>query len=107
MKWCLPILLALVLGCTSIREVMESWIGSSANQLYSSWGAPNTIASDGHGGQILTYTQQHSYTTPRYTPYYQTDAYAAYTYGGQTYHRTSIRTFWIDSDEIIYRVAWR
>lgn len=59
---CLPLLLFLfVLSCTSEKEVLNSWMGSTKHQVILNWGAPSRTASDGNGGEILVWSNQYSY----------------------------------------------
>lgn len=48
----------LVSACVSERKVMDSWLGSTKQQLIMSWGPPARTASDGGTGEILVYATQ-------------------------------------------------
>lgn len=39
------------------EKMMSSWIGSTKNALLLSWGSPSSVASDGKGGEILTFEE--------------------------------------------------
>jgi hypothetical protein len=56
------ILILLVVGlltaCTSQKEIMNSWLGSTKQNLVMSWGPPARTASDGGTGEILIYARQ-------------------------------------------------
>lgn len=51
----LSLILVLFTSCGSISKKMETWVGSSKNQLYKSWGPPTRVTDDGSGGEILIY----------------------------------------------------
>lgn len=51
------LLLALLLvACVSQQKIMDSWIGSTKQQLIGAWGPPERTASDGGTGEILIYS---------------------------------------------------
>ena len=50
--------LFLMTACTSQREILNSWLGSTKQQLIMSWGPPSRTASDGGDGEILVYANQ-------------------------------------------------
>jgi hypothetical protein len=56
------VLILLVVGlltaCTSQKEIMNSWLGSTKQQLIRSWRPPARTASDGGTGEILIYASQ-------------------------------------------------
>lgn len=48
-------------SCMSAKKVnsqMDSWIGSSKQELYMQWGPPSKTVSDGKDGEILIYAMQ-------------------------------------------------
>ncbi len=45
-------------ACTSQKEIMNSWLGSTKQNLIMSWGPPARTASDGGAGEILVYANQ-------------------------------------------------
>jgi hypothetical protein len=55
------LLLTLFSSCTSTKKVMDSWLGSTKQQLIMSWGPPARTASDGGTGEILVYANQGYY----------------------------------------------
>jgi hypothetical protein len=55
------ILITTLTGCTTTREVMDSWVGHSKHELLMSMGSPNQTSSDGNGGEIITYIYQSSF----------------------------------------------
>jgi len=119
-------------GCTSIDDVMKSYLGAHRNDVIANWGAPQSVMSDGSGGEIWVYSQNRQMTTPGYS---QTNSYGtANTYGnayansyGATYQGntnyngssystytpaqttswTASRTFFINSSGTVYRYAWK
>lgn len=40
-----------------LKESMNSWVGSSKNNLLIEWGEPQSVNSDGNGGELLTFTE--------------------------------------------------
>ena len=122
----------MITGCTSIDDVMKSYLGAHKNDLIANWGYPQNITSDSNGGEIWIYSEDRQWTTPGYS---QTNAYgSANTYGniyanpygatyqGNTYYNgssystytppqtarwTATRTFFINSSGRIYRYAWQ
>ena len=56
----------LLSGCFAttgkFEAVLDSWVGSSADELVSSWGAPNGVYEKNDGGRVLTYTRSHQST---------------------------------------------
>jgi hypothetical protein len=45
------------MGCVSQQKLMDSWIGSSKQDLVMAWGPPERVASDGGSGEILIYSR--------------------------------------------------
>jgi hypothetical protein len=43
-------------GCTTLKESMSSWEGSSADELLAKWGAPDSSIQLDNGGRVLTWT---------------------------------------------------
>lgn len=68
-------------SCTIEKKTMDSWIGSTKQNLILKWGPPARIASDGGNGEILIYSTQ------------------SYLYGS-VYYR--YRMFYADSNGNIY-----
>ena len=50
--------LVVAFGCTSRKKILNSWIGSTKQNLIYSWGPPARTESDGDGGEILIYARQ-------------------------------------------------
>jgi len=44
-------------SCTSQKKILNSWIGSSKQNLIYSWGPPAQTTSDGSDGEILIYAR--------------------------------------------------
>jgi len=104
-----------LVGCATqgkYKKVVESWVGSNADSLVSSWGPPQLAYPLSDGGHVLEYSQQqtgqvggYSYTTPETTYYNGTSnsnssarAYgnngnsaSAYGYGNSSYRGSSTR----------------
>jgi hypothetical protein len=53
--------LVLCSSCTSTKEIMNSWLGATKQQLIQKWGPPNRVTSDGGNGEILIYAKQGYY----------------------------------------------
>ena len=122
----------LVAGCTSIDDVMKSYLGAHRNDVIANWGAPQSVMSDGSGGEIWVYSENRQMTTPGYsqtnsygsantygnayanpygasysgTTYYDGSSYSTYTPARTTTWSVS-RTFFINSSGIVYRYAWK
>ena len=56
-KMRVPILLFVLIfsACTSLKEAMNSWVGSSIDDLTSSWGVPELRAPRQDGGYTYTW----------------------------------------------------
>ena len=56
----------LLSGCFAttgkFEAVLDSWVGSSADELVSSWGTPNGVYEKNDGGKVLTYFRSHQST---------------------------------------------
>ena len=105
----------LLSGCATqgkYKKVVQSWVGSNADSLVSSWGPPQRVYPLSNGGHVLEYSQQqtgqvggYSYTTPETTYYngnsnsygtaHARDNYgnsaSAYGYGNSSYRGSSTR----------------
>ena len=125
--------LAFFAGCVATEEMnktMSTWEGHSVKELLASWGTPTSTASDGQGGQILTYNKSHTeYLPASYTPDYAGAAVATYSWpeGDPALHARThtpaqtptiytppqssrvnrMRVFWVDSSGRIYRWSWK
>jgi hypothetical protein len=119
---CLALSLVLILvGCAGrINRVMNSWVGQHYSALIASWGPPEQILPDGSGGNILSWTVTRSFSTPgsATTQTTGTATVSGNTASGQassytiynpprTYTRRVYRAFWVNSDGIVYKWAWR
>ncbi len=82
--------MALLTSCATTgkyKAVLDSWVGSSADNLVSSWGPPDSSYRLSNGGEVLSYSRAdnihmpgYSYTTPQTT--YQDGSVSTYgTYG--------------------------
>lgn len=125
----MPLALA---GCITPDKAMKTFLGQHSSELVARWGPPQHKMPDGQGGEIWVYTVHRQWTTPGQAsttvygigntygniydnPYgfsYQGNT-SVYGYANttwtppQTQGYTSFRTFFINSDGIIYRYAWR
>jgi hypothetical protein len=85
--------MGLLAGCATTgkyKAALDSWVGSSADSLVSSWGPPESSYRLSDGGEVLQYSRQgdmhmpgYSYTTPQTT--YQNGSVSAYGTGGSAY----------------------
>lgn len=65
----LIIVISSVFSCSPSRQKMnayenaifDEWIGHTREQLTAQWGVPDSIRSDGKGGEILMYTEATDY----------------------------------------------
>lgn len=48
----------IIIGCTSQRKIMDSWMGQPTSRLIMSWGPPARTTSDGNGGEVLIYAHE-------------------------------------------------
>jgi hypothetical protein len=49
-----------------LQEKMNSWMGSTKNEVIQSWGLPNNTASDGDGGEVLVFSESSYYQGTTY-----------------------------------------
>lgn len=92
----LIIIIGFINGCISTQKVMDSWVGSTKQNLIMSWGPPARTASDGANGEILVYAKQ--IYIPSMTFY---NGYGGSTTSpSQTYW--DYKMFWVNSDGKIY-----
>lgn len=80
-KLLLTLFLLIVLSaCASTKKTLNTWLGSSKQQLILKWGPPDRTASDGGTGEILVYASQIYYPgingTGAYTYWYYKYMYA-------------------------------
>ena len=86
----------LLTSCSSTKKTMDSWIGSSKQQLIMSWGPPTRTADDGAGGEILVYSRQ-GHIPP--STFYANNG-SSTTTQGQTYW--DYKMFWINTQGKVY-----
>lgn len=84
------VLLVVLFSCTSPKKVMNSWVGDSRQNLIFKWGPPVQTASDGRGGEILTYAQR---------------VYSEV--GGTIVDYWDYRLFYVNSKDIVYHWMMR
>lgn len=90
------VVVGLLTACTSQKEIMNSWMGSTKQNLIMSWGPPARTADDGAGGEILVYAKQ-VYIPP--STFY--DGYGgSSTRPAQTYW--DYKMFWVNTEGKIY-----
>ena len=109
----LLISLLVISGCGGqVSKTMQSWVGHNSSELIASWGPPTRVLDDGNGGKLFIYEYGRSYTSPGYatTQTYGTTSYPQYQttyYAPQTSGYVASRTFWVNSEGIIYNWAWK
>jgi hypothetical protein len=118
---CLLLALAAGAGCAmGMSNTMDSWMGHHFSEVVGSWGPPQQIMDIGEGNRLFIWIEDRSYTTPGTTTTTQTGnatmaGNTAYGQGQttttytppQTTPMQATRTFWVNSEGIIYRWAWK
>jgi hypothetical protein len=113
--------IALLCGCASTNDIMKSWEGQHQSNLLAKWGPPSQTIADGSGGHVWIYTAQRQFQTAPATATTTMDTTVqnygntSYGYGraittfnpAQTAGWQAYRMFWINSDGVIYRWAWK
>lgn len=84
-----------------IDEVMNSWLGSTKEELLLQWGPPYSKYPDGKGGTIWTYQEIRQTAGSAYTNKYGYTTYRA----PQQYN--VVRQFFINAEGIIYAYRWQ
>jgi hypothetical protein len=56
-------ILVITISCQSTKEIMDSWIGASKQDLIMSWGPPQKVIENSPNGTILVY-QKRVYVEP-------------------------------------------
>jgi hypothetical protein len=88
------ILLLITLSCQSTKTIMDSWLGSSKQNLIMTWGPPEKVIENSPNGTILVYVNR-VYTEPILI----SGAYV----GGENYWR--YKYMYVDNNGKIYH--WR
>jgi len=107
------ILITSITGCGAhMNKVMSSWMGHHSSHLIASWGPPQRVLDDGSGGKIMVWEQVRTFTTPGQAttqPYgiLSNPSYQTTYYPPQTTGYSASRTFWVNSEGIIYNWAWK
>ncbi len=52
----IAVLSIVMVGCTSTKKVMNSWLGHSKHDVIMGWGPPSKVSSDGNGGKCLLFS---------------------------------------------------
>jgi hypothetical protein len=124
--------IAVISGCTTPSAAMQRFVGQPSTELIAQRGPPQQRTPDGQGGEIWSYFEQRQWTTLGQvnTAAYatgnsygnlETNPYGATYYGNanvraaatttytppQTRGYTAHRSFFIDSNGIVYRWAWK
>jgi hypothetical protein len=117
----LPIFIIMALsitGCTAqMNQMMQSWEGHHYSKVVAKWGPPTRVIDESNGGKMMIWEETKTVTSPGYA---QTQPYGAYSKNvlmptsyrttyipPQTNTYTKSRTFWVNSEGIIYRWAWK
>jgi hypothetical protein len=124
MKFILLALSIFIFGCASIENNLQSYVGKHYSDVIARWGPATSIHTDGRGGKIMIWEFTSTYTVPGTV---NTNANAntygssyGYNYGAntnvnantsytpaQTKTYTKRRTFYVNSNGIIYNWAWQ
>ena len=108
-------------GCAmGMNSTMDSWMGHHFSDVVGSWGPPQQVMDIGEGNRLFIWIEDRSQTTPGTTTTTQTGnatmaGNTAYGQGQTTTTYTppttssyqATRTFWVNSEGIIYRWAWK
>lgn len=100
----LSALLAVLVGCTTTGDIMQSWVGNTPHDLILKWGPPTRTASDGADGYIMIY----EFTAHGQVPgraYTGADGVVYYT-APQSVERVSSRMFYVNAGGVIYSWRW-
>jgi hypothetical protein len=100
--------LATVTACASLSpsRKMQSWMGSTAQQLILSWGPPTRTSSDGAGGSILIYEYDRNMGQVPGLAVQNADGSVSYTAPQRSGYVAS-RMFWVNSGGLIYNWRWQ
>lgn len=95
-------------------------MGHHYSDVVGEWGPPTRVLDDGAGGQMIIWEETVSYTTPGHATTKRSDTIIS---GGgrvlsepsydttyippETTTYTKSRTFWVNSEGIIYNWAWK
>lgn len=100
----LIVILITFVSCVSskinTKEVMDSWVGHTKQELLMSWGPPARVERDGAGGEILVFAQQVN-IPPQTSTFYDG-------YGGSTtstlpgVNYWDYKMFWVNQNGVIY-----
>lgn len=132
--FCLAIILSLVFlisGCATTKnyeKVLDTWMGSTADDLVNSWGPPQNSYTRNDGGKVLEYAKQSSfkiggftYSTPvttQHTGSLNTLRGGTYNYSGtsttyeerqvpvQTFTTSCVTRFIVDKNDTIRSWSW-
>ena len=108
--------LAFVAACETYegyRQLMESWVGTHADELVASWGPPDGFYENTDGSRVLKYSYASSYYVPG-TTYSNpsnsvnsvgalTTTYSSYTTPGYMVSSSCTSTFFTDPSQYIVR----
>ena len=92
-------------GCTSVNDVMQSWVGSHQAELIKSWGPPTRSTSDGADGWILIWEYDRELGQRPGRAYVNADGSISYN-APEPSGCVAKRMFWVHPDGIIYWWRW-
>lgn len=91
---------ATLFGCTTTKQVMDSWVGATKQRLVMNWGAPTRSADDGNGGEILVYAKQVYIQAPS-NSYYNSSGQMV-TSQAQPINYWEYKMFYVNGSGVIY-----
>ena len=85
---------------------INSWVGKTKGEVYQSWGPPQSVTSDGQGGEILIYSSTVRLNQTPGSVYNNGYGGVNYTAPQNNYYNRS-RMFYVNSQGIIYSWRWQ
>ena len=71
---CTLLLSIFFVGCVSVDERMQVYLGQHYSKVVAIWGAPETEVDDGNGGSLMTWRFETTHTTPATVRAYTTQS---------------------------------
>ena len=101
------VILLFAAGCTGPGKIMNGWVGKTKEQLYKTWGQPETVTTNGTQGVILIYSvNEDLYEAPSVYLSNEGDGYTRIERPVQKNKQyTKLKLFYVNPAGIIY--AWK